>query len=73
MEGISIHACLSQSGNPITFSAIGGGSFRFDCDDSQIANLAAMLSLRDVPLLVTVEADPDGTLIQRRGRPKKEA
>ena len=73
MEGILLRGCLAQSGTPIAFQAVGGGTVRFDFDDSQVAGLAALLSYRDTALLISIEPDPDGSLIQRRGRPKKVA
>ncbi len=73
MDVILLRGCLAQSGTPIAFQAVGGGTMRIDVDDSQVAGLAALLAFRDTALLISIEPDPDGTLIQRRGRPKKVA
>jgi hypothetical protein len=70
MAQIQIRCCLRQSGNPITFSSIGGGAIGLDFDDSSIPDAVGLLALKDMPLVATFEPDPDGTLIQRRGSPK---
>jgi hypothetical protein len=71
-DQIQIRWCLAQNGNPIVFSAVGGGSIKLDFDDSQIPNAAALLAWRDTALIATIEPDPGGDVIQRRGRPRKE-
>jgi len=68
---IRIRGCLAQSGNPITFSAIGGGTLKIDFDDSQIPQAAELLAWREVPLILDICLDAEGSLIQRRGRPRK--
>lgn len=76
---IELLCCLAQSGNPVSFSAVGGGRIVIDFDDSQIPMAAALLAWRDKPLQVTFTPTDEGELIQRRGgrregagRPRKE-
>jgi hypothetical protein len=64
---IVLLACLAQNGNPITFSAVGGGSLKLDFDDSQIPAAAALLALRDMPLQIVIRVASEGELVQRRG------
>ena len=69
-NGYVLRCCLAQSGNPVAFSAVGGGRVILDFDDSQNEEAARLVLQRDVPFVAVLIPDPDGILIQRRGRPK---
>jgi len=66
-NGIGVLACLAQSGNPITFSAIGGGTIRFDFDDSQIPVATRLVKYRDSPLWLIIVPASGGELVHRHG------
>lgn len=66
-EGGTILCCLAQSGDPVKFSAIGGGRLVFDFDDSQIPEAVLLLACRDTPLALDWRPLEEGELIHRRG------
>ncbi len=63
-DKLVIHCSLASSGNPIAFSAAGGGTIRFEFDDSQIPGAAALLAWRDMLLQLTIINQGDSTLTQ---------
>lgn len=69
---VELRCALGQSGNPVTFSAVGGGRVTLDFDDSQLGEAAALLVFRDVPLLVTFQVDDGGTMVATRHGGKRE-
>jgi len=71
MGGIVLRCCLAQSGNPVAFSAIGGGRLILDFDDTMNETATELVKWKEVALFCLLLPDPDGKLIQRRGRPKK--